>query len=247
MGRFMFVWNKRKVKHYRTKDSDSDLEGRCSKENRQDLSKPARFLSSRMRKHETDENSYEAIKRRDRAKIDEKNGGLGYKKYNETANVTVGSQETSDENKALSQPSKMKHVTAKELQLAELDMKIIECEVNNEREKVFSLRKERLVNDANHNRKQLDDLEVIESALDKLNNDFHSGTLSLELLGDSFRYLKKRFPHEYQLCGLPTIACSFALPLFPRLFKGCDPLIKPADHIDVISIWKDLLQGKEID
>nr|GEV91585.1 zinc finger, CCHC-type [Tanacetum cinerariifolium] len=146
--------------------------------------------------------------------------GLGYKKYNETANVTVGSQETSDENKALSQPSKTEHVTAKELRLAELDMQIIECEVNNEREKVFSLRKEkeRLVNDDNHKRKQLDGLEVIVSALDQLNNNSHSGNLSLELLGDS-----------------------------SRLFKGWDPLIKPADHIYVKSVWKHLLQGDEID
>ncbi|GJT49694.1 septin and tuftelin-interacting protein 1 homolog 1 [Tanacetum coccineum] len=302
MGGFMFVWSKRKVKHYRTKDSDSDSEGRCSKENRQDLSKPAKFVSSRKRKHETDENSYDGIimtstecanmfkehiihsrvkelKEGIGPKLMRKMGykeghgigkygqgivnpievnmrpkfqGLGYKKYNETANVTAGSQETSDENKALSQPSKKRkteHVTAKKLRLAELDMQIIECELNNEREKVVSLRKEkeRLVNDANRKRKQLDDLEVIESALDKLNNDSHSGTLSLELLGDSFRYLKKRFPDEYKLCGLSTIACSFALPLFSRLFKGWDPLIKPADHIDVISVWKDLLQGDEID
>nr|GEV47575.1 septin and tuftelin-interacting protein 1 homolog 1 [Tanacetum cinerariifolium] len=188
--------NKRKVKHYHTKDSDSDSEGRCSKENRQDLSKPA----------SREKQLKEGIGPKLMRKMGYKEGhGIG--KYGQ------------------------------------------ECEVNNEREKVFSLRKEkeRLVNDANRKRKQLDDLEVIESALDKLNNDFHSGTLCLELLGDSFRYLKKRFPHEYKLCGLPTIACSFALPLFPRLFKGWDPLIKPADHIHVILVWKDLLQGEEID
>ncbi|GJZ31811.1 septin and tuftelin-interacting protein 1 homolog 1 [Tanacetum coccineum] len=163
--------------------------------------------------------------------------GLGYKNYNKTANVTA-LQETSDENKALSQLSEKRktELTVKESQLAELDMQIRECELNNKREKVVSLRKEkeRLI------------MEVIVNALDQLYNDSHSGNLSLELLGDLFRYLKKRFPDEYKFCGLSTIACSFALSLFSRLFKGCDPLIKPADHIDVISVWKDLLQGNNI-
>nr|GFC16569.1 hypothetical protein [Tanacetum cinerariifolium] len=53
-------------------------------------------------------------------------------------------------------------------------------------------------------RQGVDGLEVIVSALDKLNNDSRSGNLSLELLGDSFRYLKKRFPDEYKLCDLNT-------------------------------------------
>ncbi|GJZ77623.1 septin and tuftelin-interacting protein 1 homolog 1 [Tanacetum coccineum] len=247
MGEFMFDWSKRKVKHYCTKNTDSVSEGRYSKENRQDLSKPVKFVSSRKRKHETEENSDEGIftstecadknvhqlkemgiglKMMRKMGYKEGHGlgpngqgivnpievnmrpkflGLGYKKYNKTANVTP-LQETSDENKALSQPSQKRT-----------------------------------------NGQGVDGLEVIVSALDQLNNDSHSGTLSLELLGDSFRHLKNRFPDEYKLCGLSTIAYSFALPLFSRLFKGWDPLIKPADHVDVISVWKDLLQGDEID
>nr|GEX95124.1 septin and tuftelin-interacting protein 1 homolog 1 [Tanacetum cinerariifolium] len=163
--------------------------------------------------------------------------GLGYKNYNKTANVTA-LQETSDENKALSQLSEKRKtkLTVKESRLAKLDMQIRECELNNEREKVVGLckEKERLV------------MEVIGSALGQLNNDSHLGNLSLELLGDLFRYMKKRFPDAYKLCNLSTIGCSFPLPLFSRLFNGWDPLIKPTDHIDVISLWKDLLQGDDI-
>nr|GEX36081.1 septin and tuftelin-interacting protein 1 homolog 1 [Tanacetum cinerariifolium] len=163
--------------------------------------------------------------------------GLGYKNYNKTANVTA-LQETSNENKALRQllEKRKTELTVKESRLAKIDMQIRECELNNEREKVVSLHKEkeRLI------------IEVIVSALDQLNNDSHSGNLSLELLGDLFRYLKKRFLDEYKLCGLSTIACSFALPLFSSLFKGWDPLTKPAHHIDVISVWKDLLHGDDI-
>ncbi|PWA69454.1 GC-rich sequence DNA-binding factor domain-containing protein [Artemisia annua] len=67
-------------------------------------------------------------------------------------------------------------------------------------------------------RKQLDGLEVITGALSMLNNESLSGTLSLEFLSNSF-----------------------------VLFKGWDPLIKPADHTYIMSVWKDLLQGDEID
>nr|GFB89416.1 septin and tuftelin-interacting protein 1 homolog 1 [Tanacetum cinerariifolium] len=109
--------------------------------------------------------------------------GLGYKNYNKTANVTA-LHETSDENKALSQLSEKRktELTVKESRLAKLDMQIRECELNNEREKVVGLRKEkeRLV------------MEVIGSALGQLNNDSHSGNLSLELLGDLFKYMKRK-------------------------------------------------------
>ncbi|GJZ12026.1 septin and tuftelin-interacting protein 1 homolog 1 [Tanacetum coccineum] len=80
-------------------------------------------------------------------------------------------------------------------------------------------------------RKKVDGLEVITGAINQLNNEFRSGTLSLELLGNSFIYMKNWFPDEYKLYGLSTIMCSFALPLLSRLFEGWDPLIKPADHV----------------
>nr|GFA57128.1 septin and tuftelin-interacting protein 1 homolog 1 [Tanacetum cinerariifolium] len=151
MGEFMFDRSKRKVKHYRTKNTDSVSEGRYSKENQQDLSKPVKFVSSRKRKHEIEENSDEgiftSIECADKQvhqlkemgnglkimrKIGYKQGhdlgpngqgivnpievnirpkllGLGYENYNKTANVTP-SQETSDENKALSQPSEKRKI-----------------------------------------------------------------------------------------------------------------------------------------
>ncbi|KAJ0842685.1 putative tuftelin interacting protein [Helianthus annuus] len=52
--------------------------------------------------------------------------------------------------------------------------------------------------------------------------------------------------NQYKLGSLSTIACSFALPLFFREFQGWDPLIHPECHLNVVSVWKDLLQGDEI-
>nr|GFC05826.1 septin and tuftelin-interacting protein 1 homolog 1 [Tanacetum cinerariifolium] len=70
--------------------------------------------------------------------------GLGYKNYKKTANVTT-LQETSGENKALSQLSEKRktELGIKESRLAKLDMQIRECELNNEREKDVGLRKEK--------------------------------------------------------------------------------------------------------
>nr|GEW72454.1 probable envelope ADP,ATP carrier protein, chloroplastic [Tanacetum cinerariifolium] len=110
---------------------------------------------------------------------------------------------------------------------------------------IFVLLKKKKSDDLKGN--QVDGLEVITHAINQLSNEFRSGTLSLELLGNSFMYMKNWFPDEYKLYGLSTIACSFALPLLSRLFEGWDPQIKPSDHTDIMSVWKYLLQGDEID
>ncbi|GJS43243.1 septin and tuftelin-interacting protein 1 homolog 1 [Tanacetum coccineum] len=154
-----------------------------------------------------------------------------------TSNVIASqqqSEENEEEDEALSRPLKKKkteHVTNDDFRLLEPNKTIMIVKENQDDPK----------------RKQLDGLEVITSALNQLNNESRSGTLSLESLGNSFMYMKNRFPDEYKLYGLSTIACSFALPFFSSLFKGWDPLIKPTDHTDIMSVWKDLLQGDEID
>nr|GFC24840.1 hypothetical protein [Tanacetum cinerariifolium] len=115
------------------------------------------------------------------------------------------------EDEALSRPiknKKIEHVTTN-------DFYLVETEENNDDLK----------------RKQVDGLEVITGAINQLNNELCSGTLSLELLGNSSIYMKNWYHHEYKLYGLSTIACSFALPLLSRLFEGWDPLIKPADNV----------------
>ncbi|PWA59807.1 hypothetical protein CTI12_AA204920 [Artemisia annua] len=132
--------------------------------------------------------------------------------------------------------------------LAELDIQKIDQNLRNERETVVSLQKEKekLKDDAARQKRQLDSMEEIVSVMDRLGDESKLGILTLESLAKSFLDLQKRFPDEYKLCSLSTMACSLALPLFLRLFQGWEPLVKPTDHLDVISVWKDLLQGDEI-
>lgn len=134
------------------------------------------------------------------------------------------------------------------LDLAELDIQKIDQNLRNERETVVTLQKEKekLKEDANRQKKQLDNMEEIISVLERLGNESHSGSLTLDSLAKSFGNLQKQFPDEYKIGSLSIIACSFALPLFIRVFQGWDPLEKPTDHLNVISLWKDLLQGEEI-
>ncbi|XP_024981585.1 septin and tuftelin-interacting protein 1 homolog 1 [Cynara cardunculus var. scolymus] len=132
--------------------------------------------------------------------------------------------------------------------LAELDIQKIDRDLRNERETVVTLQKEKekLKDDAFRQKKQLDNMEEIVSMLERLGNESQLGTLTLDSLANSFRDLYKRFPDEYILCSLSSIACSLAMPLFIRVFQGWDPLQNPAHGLNVMLLWKDLLQGEEI-
>ncbi|KAI3759898.1 hypothetical protein L1987_50283 [Smallanthus sonchifolius] len=121
-------------------------------------------------------------------------------------------------------------------------------DLRNERETVATLQKEKeeLINDANQQKEQLDSMEEIVTVVERLCHDCQTGTLTLDSVAKSFKNLQKRLPNEYKLGSLSTIACSFALPLLLREFKGWDPLKAPENRLTVISVWKDLLQGDEI-
>ncbi|KAJ0743232.1 putative septin and tuftelin interacting protein [Helianthus annuus] len=133
------------------------------------------------------------------------------------------------------------------LDLAELDIQKLDQLLRNERESVVTLpkEKEKLKNDANRLKKQLDSMEEIVTVVEQLDHDSQTGTLTLDSLAKSFRNLKTRFPDEYTFGSLSTIACFFALPLLFTKFHGWDPLKNPENHLNVVSVWKDLLQGDE--
>ncbi|KAI3805773.1 hypothetical protein L1987_21659 [Smallanthus sonchifolius] len=134
------------------------------------------------------------------------------------------------------------------LDYAELDIQKIDQDLRNERETVVTLQKEKeeLINDANRRKEQLDSMEEIVTVVEQLCHDGQTGTLTLDSLAKSFKNLQKWFPDEYKVASISTIACSFALPLLLREFQGWDPLKDPENHLTVISVWKDLLQGDEI-
>ncbi|KAL6581749.1 hypothetical protein OROMI_005763 [Orobanche minor] len=131
--------------------------------------------------------------------------------------------------------------------LAELDIQKIDRDLRNERETVVALHKdkEKLQNDVRHQKQQLENMEVIVSVLGQINELSSLGTLTLEFLGKSFVDLQTRFTDDYTLCNLSCIACSYALPLFIRMFQGWDPLQNPTHGTEVVSMWKKLLQGKD--
>ncbi|GAB4837575.1 hypothetical protein Ancab_002425 [Ancistrocladus abbreviatus] len=131
--------------------------------------------------------------------------------------------------------------------LAELDIQETDRKLRNERETVVALQqeKEKLQNEADCQKKQLDSMEEIVQVLDCIHEENLSGTLTLESLAKSFGDMQRRFASEYKLCNLSCIACSYALPLLIRVFQGWDPLRNPSHGSEVISVWKNLLQGGE--
>lgn len=129
--------------------------------------------------------------------------------------------------------------------LAELDIQKLDRDLRNERETVVSLQmeKEKLQKEAAHQKTQLDNMEQIVRALDIINEERDKGKLTLDSLAKYFGDLRRRFTEDYKLCNLSCIACSFALPLLFNIFQRWDPIQNPLHGLEVISSWKNLLQG----
>ncbi|XP_051134353.1 septin and tuftelin-interacting protein 1 homolog 1 [Andrographis paniculata] len=131
--------------------------------------------------------------------------------------------------------------------VAELDIQKLDKELRNEREKVVALQDEmkKLQNVANEQKLQLENMREVMNVLDQIAQKDSSGTLTLDYLAASFGDLQTRFYDTYTLRNLSCIACSYALPLFIRIFQGWDPLQNPTHGMESISQWKKLLQEKE--
>ncbi|KAI8569983.1 hypothetical protein RHMOL_Rhmol02G0319400 [Rhododendron molle] len=131
--------------------------------------------------------------------------------------------------------------------LAELDIQKIDQDMRNERETLVTLQKEKekLQYDIAHQKKQLDNMLEIVSSLDQIGEGNLLGTLPLDSLAKSFGDLQRRHADDYKLTNLSCIACSFALPLFIRVFQGWDPLQNPSHGLNAISLWNNLLQGED--
>ncbi|OIV93329.1 hypothetical protein TanjilG_23265 [Lupinus angustifolius] len=133
------------------------------------------------------------------------------------------------------------------VRLAEADIQEIDRNLRRERETALSLKKdkEKLEIETAFKKKQVDIMEEILGVLDQMEKENNIGTLTLDSLAQSFSDLHKRYADTYKLCNLSCIACSYALPLFIRVFQGWDPLRNPYHGIELVSFWKTLLQEED--
>jgi tuftelin-interacting protein 11 len=90
-------------------------------------------------------------------------------------------------------------------------------------------------------------METIAGALEQVRVDDAAGVLTLQGLLLVFRDLKARFGEEFKMCGIAWIACQFAHPLLIQFFHGWQPIQDPSVGLEVMSSWKDLLEGDEYD
>ncbi|GAU17318.1 hypothetical protein TSUD_110350 [Trifolium subterraneum] len=143
----------------------------------------------------------------------------------------------------------LQYIVARIVWFSEGDIHEINRDLRKERDIALSLIKEKknLEAEASFQKNQLDNYEKIMNVLDRVEEENTLGTLTLELdsLAQCFRDMHKRYPEDYKLCNLSCIACSYALPLFIRVFQEWDPLRNPSHGLELVSQWKELLQGDD--
>ncbi|KAG6531935.1 septin and tuftelin-interacting protein 1 homolog 1-like [Zingiber officinale] len=129
----------------------------------------------------------------------------------------------------------------------EVDIQKLDQHLRREREKVVCLQeeKDKIMKEVMQQRKQLHVMQTIELLLEKVKEDSLSGVLTLDSLLTTFKDLKEIFKDDYKLFNISCIVLSFAYPLFLRVFHGWQALQNPLLGVNLISSWRDLLQGDQ--
>ncbi|RLN25140.1 hypothetical protein C2845_PM07G24930 [Panicum miliaceum] len=120
---------------------------------------------------------------------------------------------------------------------ARVDVQRLHSQLRREREKAASLAREqeKLSKQEAVQKRQLQVMETIAGALEKVRVDDAAGVLTLEGLLTTIRDLKAQFEEEFKLCGVAWIACQFAHPLLIRFFQGWQPLQDPSVGLELVS------------
>lgn len=130
---------------------------------------------------------------------------------------------------------------------AKADIVRLDGRLRREQEKVASLvrEKEKVAKQEALQKRQLQVMETIAGVLEQVRVDDTAGLLTLGGLLKTFQELKVQYDEEFKMCSVAWIACRFAHPLLIRVFQGWQPLQNPLFGLEVMSSWKDLLQGDQ--
>jgi tuftelin-interacting protein 11 len=131
--------------------------------------------------------------------------------------------------------------------MAEADIQKFDRNLRHERESVaiYQKEKERLQKEAQRQKQQLENIENIMAALDRVRESVSVGSMTVESLAGIFENLQSKYWEDYKLCNLSCIASAFALPLLISVFQGWEPLKHPFHGLEIMASWQKLLQVDE--
>ena len=136
------------------------------------------------------------------------------------------------------------------VELAESDIIQIDRQLRHERDNVVNLthEEERLEKLCLEEEKEIDRLQHVLNIVNRCKAGLmydNDEPLTLEGLMECFQALRENYYEEYKLYDLDKLVVPLGFPLMARHFSFWQPFVKPTYGIDVVKLWKSVLEEKK--
>ncbi|GBG65315.1 hypothetical protein CBR_g50354 [Chara braunii] len=106
---------------------------------------------------------------------------------------------------------------------------------------VLERERERLLEEAEGRRLQVETLEGILASVDRCYQRVQSGADALDSIAEIFASIQEKFPEEYKMYDIPSAALACAAPEIKHLLQSWSPLQTPEYGVATVLTWRALL------